>query len=249
MPATRAIAVRTAQVTKARSQRRDPVAGDDPAAVGGGEQVAAAEAGLEVAGDAEAGEDAAEGRRLQQHEDVLEGGVAGREVEAGHVADGGEPAGEGGEEEEREDQRRDQQRFVGEEVVDAAPGDRAGDGAEAAAGGRGARRRSRAHQPRLQGARRAEHPERQEGEGDAEAEGDLARLPAFDQQRAERLQQVGDRVDRRRRCGTRRSGSGSAAAPSRRGRGRRRRPGRGPGPLRRSRSAGRRRGRSCRRRR
>src|SRR6185312_566543 len=82
----------------------------------------------------EAGEDTTEGRRLHQHEDVLEGRVAAREVEAGDVADGREPAGEGGEEEEREDQRWDQQRFVGEEVVDAAPGDCAGDGAEACRG-------------------------------------------------------------------------------------------------------------------
>ena len=51
------------------------------------EQVAPGEAGLEVAGDAKAGEDAAESRRLQQDEDELEGGIAAREVEAGDVAD------------------------------------------------------------------------------------------------------------------------------------------------------------------
>src|ERR1700754_1231328 len=129
IPATRATAVRTAQVTKARPSAARP----EPAMIPR-RSVAAAEAGLEIAGDAEAGEDAAEGRRLEQHEDVLEGGVAGREVEAGDVADGGEPAGEGGEEEEREDQRRDQQCFVGEEIVDAAPGDGAGGGPESGLG-------------------------------------------------------------------------------------------------------------------
>ncbi len=114
----------------------DRVAGDDPVAVGGGEQVALGESGLEVAGDPEAGEDSAEGRRLQQHEDELEGGVAGREVEARDVADRREAPGEGEEEEEREDQRRDEEGRVGEEVVDAAPGDRQGDRPQAGSAGR-----------------------------------------------------------------------------------------------------------------
>ena len=78
--------VSTAQVTRARSERRQRVAGDDAPAVRGGEQVAAGEAALEVARDREAGEDAAEGRRLEEDEDVLEGGVAAGEVEAGNVA-------------------------------------------------------------------------------------------------------------------------------------------------------------------
>ena len=87
----------------------------------------AAEAALEVAGDAEAGEDAAERRRLQEHEGELERRVAVGVVEARRLVDPRQPAGEGGEEEQREDQRRDQQRRVGDEVVQVAPGDRAGD--------------------------------------------------------------------------------------------------------------------------
>src|ERR1700750_2017916 len=49
---------------------------------------------------------------------------------------------------------------------------------------------------RQEAARRRQHAQRADPQRDAEAECDLARLPAFDQQRAERLQQVGDRVDR-----------------------------------------------------
>ena len=72
---------------------------------------------------------------------------------------------------------------VGEEVVDAAPGDGEGDLADhvltslvfSARGG-------------------GEHADRQDRRGDAEAERQVAEVPAFDQQRAERLQQVGDRV-------------------------------------------------------
>ena len=79
----------------------------------------------------EAGEDAAEGRRLQEHEDELERRVAGRVVEVRDVADPRQAAGERGEEEQREDQRRDQERRVDERVVDRAPGDAAGDAAEA----------------------------------------------------------------------------------------------------------------------
>ena len=64
----------------------DPVADDQRAAVRGRQQQPAAEAELEVGRDREAGEDAAEGGRLQQHEAVLEGGVARRVVEAGLLA-------------------------------------------------------------------------------------------------------------------------------------------------------------------
>ena len=162
-------------------QRRDRVAGDDPVAVGGGEQVAVGEADLEVAGDAEAGEDAAEGRRLQQHEDELEGGVAAGEVEAGHVADRREAAGEGDEEEEREDDRRRQEGRVGEEVVDAAPGDRARDRAEAGRP-RFPRSRSCPHQPRLHRAAGGEHADDQHRRGDAEAERQRSGVPAFEEQ-------------------------------------------------------------------
>ena len=76
------------------------------AAVRRGEQEPPREAALEVARDPEAGEDAAERRRLEEHEDELERRVAGREVEARDVRRPREPAGEGDEEEEREEQRR-----------------------------------------------------------------------------------------------------------------------------------------------
>ena len=61
------------------------------------------EAALEVARDPEAGEDAAERRRLEEHEDELERRVAGRIVEAGDVLDLRQAAGERGEEEQREE--------------------------------------------------------------------------------------------------------------------------------------------------
>ncbi len=53
-------------------ERGDGVADHDPAAVRGRQQQPPREAALEVAGDPEAGEDAAERRRLEQHEDELE---------------------------------------------------------------------------------------------------------------------------------------------------------------------------------
>ena len=60
------------------------------------------EAVLEVTRDPEAGEDAAEGGRLEEDEDELERRVAGREVEARDVRDLRQAAGERREEEERE---------------------------------------------------------------------------------------------------------------------------------------------------
>ena len=83
MPAISATTVITVTVKTARVQRAEPVAGDDPAAARSRQQQPAREARLEVARDREAGEDAAEGRGLQQHEAVTEGRVAGRVVEAG----------------------------------------------------------------------------------------------------------------------------------------------------------------------
>src|SRR5439155_12520691 len=87
-----------------------------------GEQQPAREAALEVARDAEAREDAPEGGRLEQDEHELERRVAATEVEAGHVPDPLEPAGEGGEEEQREQHRGKQQRRIREGVVERAPG-------------------------------------------------------------------------------------------------------------------------------
>ena len=81
MPTTRATTVSSVAVIAQRSDRGERVAEHDPAAVRRGEQQPAGEAALEVAGDPEAGEDAAERRRLQQHEDELERRVAVREVE------------------------------------------------------------------------------------------------------------------------------------------------------------------------
>ena len=93
-------------------ERRDRVAGDDPAPLRRGHEQAAREAALEVARDPEACEDAAERGRLQEHEDELERRVAAVEVEAGHVAKPGEPAGERHEVHQREEHRRDEQRRV-----------------------------------------------------------------------------------------------------------------------------------------
>src|SRR3954452_19500722 len=109
------------------AEGRQRVAKDDPDPVRGRQQQPPRKAALEVARDPEAGEDAAEGGRLQQHEDELEGGVAARVGEARHVADVREPAREGGEEEEREDERGQQQRRVREHVVQRPPRDALGD--------------------------------------------------------------------------------------------------------------------------
>ena len=75
LTAPRVLGLKQYQRTITDVRPRQPVAGDDPAAVGGGQQVAAAEAGLEVAGDAEAGEDTAEGRGLHQHDVRRRAGV------------------------------------------------------------------------------------------------------------------------------------------------------------------------------
>src|SRR5919108_4701859 len=103
------------------------VAEHDPAPLRRGEEEPARETALEVARDPEPREHAAEGGRLEQHEDELEGGVAGRKVESRHLVDPGEPAGEGDEEEEREDERWDEERRVREDVVQRPPRHRACD--------------------------------------------------------------------------------------------------------------------------
>ncbi len=112
-------------------ERAERVAGDDAAALRRAQQQPAREAGVEVARDCEAGEDAAEGRRLEEHERELEGGVAGLVVEVGDVRDARQAAGEGGEEEQRKDQRRKQDGRVDDGVVHGAPGDTARDEVEA----------------------------------------------------------------------------------------------------------------------
>src|SRR5581483_9123538 len=100
------------------------VAGDQPRAAGGGEEQPTREAVLEVARDAEAGEDAAEGGRLEQDEAELEAGVAGRVVEARHVAQTRETACERDEVEQREREPGKEQRRVVQDVVDRPPADR-----------------------------------------------------------------------------------------------------------------------------
>src|SRR4029079_11871262 len=59
-----------------------------------------------------------------EHEDELEGGVPGREVEAGDAAEARDPAGEGGEEEEREQEAGHEERRRREHIVDDTPGNR-----------------------------------------------------------------------------------------------------------------------------
>ena len=93
-------------------ERRERVADDDPAPVRRSEQQPLGEPALEVARDAEPGEDAAERRRLKEHEHELERRVARREVEARDLVQLRETAGERGEEEEREEHRR-QRRSAG----------------------------------------------------------------------------------------------------------------------------------------
>ena len=104
-------------------ERRHAVADHDPDPVRRGQQQPAREASLEVPGDAEAGEDAAECGGLEQHEHELERGVAVRVVEAGGVLHLRQASGEGDEEEEREHQRRDHERRRRDHVLEGAPGD------------------------------------------------------------------------------------------------------------------------------
>ena len=104
-------------------QPHQRVAGQDREPVRRRQQQAPREAVLEVGGDPEAGEHAAERRRLQEHEHELERRVAGREVEPRHLAEPRQPARERGEEEQREDQRRQQVRRVGDDVVERPPRD------------------------------------------------------------------------------------------------------------------------------
>ena len=103
------------------SERGEPVAEQDPAPLRRCEQQPPRKSVLEVAGDAEAREDAAERGGLEQHEDELERRVSGRVVEARHVLQLREAAGEGGEEEEREDQRRQEERRRRQHVLERAP--------------------------------------------------------------------------------------------------------------------------------
>ena len=100
--------------------RRERVAGEDAEPVRRGQHQPPREPVLEVRRDPEAGEHAAERRRLQQHEHELERRVARREVEARHVADARQPAREGDEEEQREDQRRQQQLRVGGDLLESS---------------------------------------------------------------------------------------------------------------------------------
>ena len=82
MPVASATANSSAPTITARTSAATRVAGEDPEPVRRAEQQPPREALLEVGRDPEAGEHAAERRRLQQHEHELERRVAGREVEA-----------------------------------------------------------------------------------------------------------------------------------------------------------------------
>src|SRR5262249_28772617 len=100
------------------------------------------EAALEIEREGEAAEQPGEHRRLAEHEDELKRRVAGREVKAGHRAEGREPAGEAREEDEREDQRRDEQAGAAQVGMRAAAPDRQRDLRQAAEAGRFAHVRS-----------------------------------------------------------------------------------------------------------
>src|SRR5262249_9332094 len=89
--------------------------------VGRGEQESPAEAELEVGGDRETREDAAEGGRLAEDEGEDEGRVSRRVVEARSVADRREAAGEGREEEDRHQERRQQENRVAGQRPQQAP--------------------------------------------------------------------------------------------------------------------------------
>ena len=107
--------------------------------------------------DREAGEDAAEGRRLQQHEDELEGVVV-VVVEAGQSPTRREPARESDEEEDRDQSGGQEQRRTADQRVQVAPGHRARDGEVAARRPAVASHGSRAHHPLAQGAVAAPRP-------------------------------------------------------------------------------------------
>ena len=146
IPSASATTTSTAAVTRPAGDRRHPVADEDRAAVRRRQHQPPREAVLEVAGDAEAGEHAAERGRLEQHEDELEGRVAGRELEAGQVRQLREAAHERREEEERERDRRDEDVRRRQRVVRRPPRDAERDGAVRVP----RRRRSRPRHPHAQ---------------------------------------------------------------------------------------------------
>ena len=157
----------------------------------GREQHPPAHPELEVGGDREAGEDATQGRGLEQDEAEDEGRVALRVVEVGCLGDRREAAGEGGEEEEREDQRGEEDRRFGEGVVEAAPGDSERRGSVAAGHERTIRSRSASEAIEIE-------PDDQR-DRDAEGERQRFAVPADHEEAADSLDQVADRVDRRDR--------------------------------------------------
>src|SRR5215210_5337411 len=102
-------------------ERGDRVSEYDPIPVGGGEQEPSGEAVLEVARDRKPCESPTHRDGLQEGPYVLEGDVAGRVVEARHVAHPRQATGEGDEEEQREERRGEECR-IRKVLVDLAPG-------------------------------------------------------------------------------------------------------------------------------
>ena len=102
-------------------ERRECVSEHDPAPPRRREHEALRKSALEVACDAESGEDAAESSRLQEDEHELERGVPRREVEAWDLRDLRKPACKCDEEEEGEHQRRQENLRVRQRVLQRPP--------------------------------------------------------------------------------------------------------------------------------
>ena len=193
-------------MTSQRTSAASGVAEHDPAAVRRREQQPPREAALEVAGDPEAGEDAAERGRLEQHEHELERRVAVREVEAGRVARSRDrPPANAVKKKSGKSERRDEERRVREDVVQRPPRDAAARPASVLTSAPSCSRSAQADERERDDRDRA---------GDAEAERERLAVPAGDDQAAHALEQVRDRVRGRdvAEPGDRRSGC--AESPS-----------------------------------
>ena len=165
-----------------------------PPRFGRGEHEPAREAELEVRGDREAREDAAERRGLDADEPELKRRVAARVLEVRRVLDAGEAARERDEEEQREQDARQEERRVRERVVDPAPGDGERDRAGACEGAHV--RSSLVRRARALSARNTTMTARRDREGRPQR----ARVPARDHEAADALDHVRDRVVRRDRA-------------------------------------------------
>src|SRR5215212_781676 len=121
MPAITATTVTKATITTVRTSAAPTYPSAMPNRCGAASIIRRAKARAPVRRHREAREHAAECRRLQEHEHVLEGRVV-RVTEIGDVAHRRQAPREGGEEEQREHERRDEQRRRADQLAQVALG-------------------------------------------------------------------------------------------------------------------------------